>query len=215
MFSALLHCIYNPSDDEFREWIQASERETWKYIPKIKSHVAEEMTLDRCVQRLRKQMISERVDNRLGTREETTEQMSKRVPSFFTSASLVNMSGLGITDGYNLDDDSVGTGISTKIHRDIPADVPPGWKGMGLKGNFSSGSLNRSTTGSGLFPMDYESDDEKASTHSNAIQVAGEDGPKRAKSRSESHDEKENQYVKTTSMADFYYRRNASSPNLS
>lgn len=215
LLSALLHCIYNPSDDEFQEWIQASERETWKYIPKIKSHVAEEMTLDRCVQRLRKQMISETVDNRLGTREETTEQMSKRVPSFFTSASLVNMSGLGITDGYNLDDDSVGTGISTKIHREIPADVPPGWKGMGLKGNFSSGSLNRSTTGSGLFPMDYESDDEKASTHSNVIQNAGEDGPKRAKSRSESHDEKENQYVKTTSMADFYYRRNASSPNLS
>ncbi|EEC43916.1 predicted protein, partial [Phaeodactylum tricornutum CCAP 1055/1] len=54
LFSALLHIIYNPREAEFREWIQAAERETWRHIPAIKSHIAEEVTLDRCVQRLRK-----------------------------------------------------------------------------------------------------------------------------------------------------------------
>ncbi|OEU22509.1 patatin-domain-containing protein, partial [Fragilariopsis cylindrus CCMP1102] len=54
LFSALLHTLYNPSEPEFKTWIEAAQRETWKHIPAIKSHVAEEITLDLCVQRLRK-----------------------------------------------------------------------------------------------------------------------------------------------------------------
>ena len=50
--------------------------------------------------------------------------------------------------------------------------------------------------------------------HSNDVQVAGEIGPKRIKSRCEIDDEKENQYVKITSMVDFYYQRNTSNPHL-
>lgn len=152
-------------------------------------------------------MLSERVFSRIGseTREETAEQMSKRVPSFFTSASLVNMSGLGITDGYNLDDISDGNDSISRLHREIPAEPPSGWNGLGMKGNSSSGSLNRST-GSGLFPMDYESDEEKLQAN-NVLQLAGEDGPQRPKSRSQSmDDDRERQYLKTTSMSNFYYR---------
>ena len=49
VFKSFLRCIYNPTQDEFAVWMQAAERETWRYIPAIKSHIAEEMTLDRLV----------------------------------------------------------------------------------------------------------------------------------------------------------------------
>ena len=96
--SALLHCIYNPSEKEFREWIEAAQRQTWKYIPAIKSHIAEEMTLDRCVQRLRKRLVKESMQKRRVRQDSTSRKMGDRVPSFFTSPSLVNLGGLGIGD---------------------------------------------------------------------------------------------------------------------
>mmetsp|Transcript_25349 Transcript_25349/g.74584 ORF Transcript_25349/g.74584 Transcript_25349/m.74584 type:complete len:908 (-) Transcript_25349:59-2782(-) len=107
LFSAFLHCIYNPSEKDFMEWTKASERETWKYIPKIKSHLAEEMTLDRCVQRLRKRLVMEARENArpsVQTRlvHAAGEKMNQRVPSFFTSPSLVNLGGLGVGDRYDL-----------------------------------------------------------------------------------------------------------------
>jgi len=55
--SAFRHCICNPSQEEYSEWLKAAERETWRYIPKIKSHLAEEITLDKCVQRLREKLL--------------------------------------------------------------------------------------------------------------------------------------------------------------
>jgi TAG lipase/steryl ester hydrolase/phospholipase A2/LPA acyltransferase len=81
VFSALLHCIYNPSEEDFLEWIHAAECETWRYIPKIKSHVAVEMTLDRCVQRLRQRLLSEHHSQKSRARADTTLKMSARVPS--------------------------------------------------------------------------------------------------------------------------------------
>ena len=59
LLRALLHVIYNPSEAEFRGWVQASERETWRHIPAIESHVAKEISLDRCVQRLRRRLVEE------------------------------------------------------------------------------------------------------------------------------------------------------------
>jgi len=109
VFSALLHCLYNPTLEEFHEWVAAAERETWKHIPAIKSHIAEEVTLDRCVQRLRKRIVSESwAKKRNSSGNISTGKMGNRVPSFFTSPSLVNMSGLNVADpmtleGFHLD----------------------------------------------------------------------------------------------------------------
>ena len=211
MFSAFLHCIYNPNDDEFRDWMKAAERETWRYIPKIKSRVAVEMTLDKCVQQLRKQLVKESLQKKQA---QSSMEMSNRVPSFFTSASLVNMSGHCITESHDLEkkfnaetNNKERSNSTSNIDGtvEIAAEVPTGWKGMGLRGNFSSGSLNR--TGSGLFLIDGESEDEKSiaeGAHQNpgegneGTQYAGE----------------VNGYIKTSSMANFYYQRRRSHSSL-
>lgn len=207
LFSAMLHCIYNPSHEEFYEWGEAAERETWKYIPKIKSHVAVEITLDRCVQRLRLRLMAENRIKKLDT-DKVQQKMSNRVPSFFTSASLVNMSGLGITDRLNLDQiDEKNAGNhhidkTVEEQEDIP--VPLGWKGMGLRGNFSSGSLNLSTSGgSGLFHIDDDSDEEITDLVTPPQQQPGDYSMREAAADRGSADE----YVKTTSMSNFYYSR--------
>ena len=56
---AFLYLLYNPTEEDFRIWTKEAERETWKHIPEIKSHIAEEITLDQCVQRLRKKLVQE------------------------------------------------------------------------------------------------------------------------------------------------------------
>jgi predicted acylesterase/phospholipase RssA len=201
VLSAMLHCIYNPSDDEFFEWGEAAERETWKYIPKIKSHVAVEMTLDKCVQKLRLRLLAENRTSKLAPNEieDMQQTMSNRLPSFFTSASLINMSGLGITDRHNLREEVAKRDVHNieKLEDDdgdgLP--IPKGWKGMGLRGNFSSGSLNRCVSGgSGLFMMDGEADEESATQ-----QKAGESAIIGGTTR--------RSYLKTTSMSNFYYGR--------
>lgn len=177
LFSAFLHLIYNPSEKDFRQFIRDAERQTWHIIPKIKSHIAEEITLDQCVQRLRKQMVQESWemkrqqgllhsyntlnDEQTSTKTETThEKMGKRVPSFFTSPSIVRMSGLGIEDRHELTPNEIKVprynkhsdpGKQRRNSREIDH-INLGWGGMGLKGNRSLGSLSRADSmGSGLF----------------------------------------------------------------
>ena len=197
-----MHCRYNPDNDEFKEWMKAAERETWRYIPQIKSRVAVEMMLDKCVQQLRKKVIQESLQKKQA---QNMAEMSNRVPSFFTSGSLVNMSGLCITDRHSIDNSFSGetksqrpSPISNEIPADISTEVPSGWNGMGLRGNFSSGSLNRS--GSGLFLIDGESEDEKSA--SDVISPNPGEGNKGSQSAGELQG-----YIKTSSMANFYYQR--------
>ena len=212
LMSCFLHLIYNPSDDEFMEWVRAAERETWRFIPKIKSHVAEEMTLDRCVQRLRKRLMVEsqeaaRTSSQAFEATNEKQKMGSRVPSFFTSPSLVNLGGLSMGDPYNIQNASVSTELSNE-EREFCArsvsphiELKPGWGGMGLRGNHSFASLTRPTSvGSGLFLE--ESDDEGRSSD----QVAGEVTRLKRKS-SLDEAEKNGPYVKTTTMANFYYRK--------
>jgi hypothetical protein len=206
MFSALLHVLYNPSENEFRDWIHAAERETWRYIPKIKSHVAEEITLDQCVQRLRKQLMKESLESKRGV--EASSNLSNRVPSFFTSPSLVNMSGLAITDPFNRNrtdtNGSYENGILIGAVNEPTGDfdLSQGWKGMGLKGNFSSGSLNRSSgslqhsSSSGIFPLD---EDDSNRNYISSL-------PMSQKHCSDPMFQSNDRYVKTTSMANFYYK---------
>jgi len=245
IFSALLHCIYNPSKVDYQEWIHAAERETWRFIPKIKSHVAEEMMLDQCVQRLRGQILAQRTTTRFGltavdnvNAEEEQKMMLKCVPSFFTSASLVNMSGLGITDQHSNNHNSprrdssygdsceaiIGGEPNVVTTNDVPNEIHGGWKGMGLRGNFSSGNINRlSSAGSGLFLMDGDSEDENSTTYSSQQQQQQQAACKSTQEPGElSHVQQSptvnisnsiegggKAYVKTTNMADFYYRKSS------
>ena len=200
LFSGLLHCIYNPSLSEFMAWKEAAERETWRYIPKIKSRVAVEMTLDKCVQSLRKQLIAEKLEKECAR---DTGKLSNRVPSFFTSPSLVNMGGLCITERYNIGDE-IDQERLYPSSADIPNEAPCGWKGMGLRGNFSSGSLNR--TGSGLFLYDGDSEDERLTSGINVqTQLPGEvPTPHPSTEKLPAHN---GGYIKTSSMASFYYQK--------
>lgn len=185
--------------------MKAAERETWRYIPKIKSRVAVEMTLDKCVQQLRKQVIQESLQKKHA---HDVVEMSNRVPSFFTSGSLVNMSGLCITDRHNLEHNFHGDAksqtersysSSNEVTADVSVEVPSGWNGMGLRGNFSSGSLNRS--GSGLFLIDGEESEDEKSAAETISQVPGE-GNEVTQVAGEIQG-----YIKTSSMANFYYQR--------
>lgn len=208
LLSAMMHIIYNPSEAEFREWSSAAERETWKHIPAIKSHIAEEMTLDRCVQRLRRRMIQESWEKAHGGVETTG-----RVPSFFTSPSLTNLGGLNILDQHTVEGLRVESinGSANRMPEQastsvvVPnVDVNSGWGGMGLRGNRSSGNLHRSNSdASGLFI-----DEEGA-----AAAPAGEAPRQSPGERSEPKPTDEvpqlipTGYIKTTSMANFYYRK--------
>ena len=235
LFSAMMHIIYNPSEQEFRDWIQAAERETWKYIPAIKSHIAEEITLDRCVQRLRRRIVHESWEkhqlaavssNPVVFSAPPNGPLEGRVPSFFTSNSLVNLSGLGVADQPTAED----LHDYARPHHDPPVFAPSlvvadsvglnsGWGGMGLRGNRSSfHNLQRTPSdASGLFI-----DEEEARQQDAGQQHAGETAAQQkvadkvqassssslsAMRNSESGVFPDMGYVKTTSMAKFYYRK--------
>lgn len=241
ILSACLHAIYNPDPDEFLEWVYAAARETWKHLPVIKSHIAEEVTLDRCVQRLRKRLVKESFDRQQqeGKVDSGGHAMKQRVPSFFNSPSLVNLGGMSVADkpeqplrphfpkADQLHVDS----------KEYSVDVNSGWGGLGLKGNRSSGNLIErvNSAASGLFIEDETSNGgsagflPKALSGSNgSLQVTGSlsngspsvqqhagqdtsppsggDTLKNSGSSSSSN-LSGGPYLKTSNMADFYYRK--------
>jgi predicted acylesterase/phospholipase RssA len=216
LLSAFMHCLYNPSEEEFRTWVAAAERETWKHIPAIKSHIAEEITLDRCVQRLRKRLVAESWEKRRNY--STNNKMGERVPSFFTSPSLVNLSGMNVADQSNIESfeqQRVSSSSAEMSKCDAPQNplpIQPGWGGLGLSGNKSSGSLERSpSTASGLFIEGEEAINTEQHAGEQTVPMAI-NGPTSTSSLVEGR--AGDSYLKTTSMAHFYYRRKASHGNL-
>jgi hypothetical protein len=141
-------------------------------------------------------------------------KMDAKVPSFFTSPSLVNFGGLGVSDRNLIEDfeqlRNKENSPTPKIPVSLPIDIKPGWSGLGLHGNrHSAASLGSSTSvASGLF---IEGDD-----HFSKEQVPGEQtnhtpslpGKKSISisSKTSSQDD-EKSYLKTTNMASFYYRK--------
>jgi TAG lipase / steryl ester hydrolase / phospholipase A2 / LPA acyltransferase len=241
LFSALMHIIYNPCEDEFREWVLAAERETWSYIPAIKSHIAEEVTLDRCVQRLRRRLLEESWRKHRLISSSTGEKMGDRVPSFFISPSLVNLGGHGISDQPTSDNlrphpssqhyqpAATTESSSAQDQADVAAtpqvanrktsfgmaprvdEATSGWNGLGLRGNRSNGNLNRSgSDASGLF-IDEEHHQPLAvrppPPPPDHQQSPGEHTDAATSSWPPSSVSTTAPYMKTSSMAKFYYRR--------
>lgn len=87
VFKAFSVAMRNIENKEYWEVVGAAEASTYPYISRIKAHCMVETILDKCVQRLRKRVSDE---NSVGLRD--------RKPSFFTSRSLVNFSGLSVAD---------------------------------------------------------------------------------------------------------------------
>mmetsp|Transcript_10990 Transcript_10990/g.15731 ORF Transcript_10990/g.15731 Transcript_10990/m.15731 type:complete len:830 (+) Transcript_10990:208-2697(+) len=227
--SAMFNLIKNPTPEEFKEWVTAAERETWKHIPRIKSHCAEERTLDMCVQRLRKKMMVEayqahHASSRLVLEQnngDTNPTFNERTPSFFQSPSLVCLGGLNICDPYEkvLSMDEVQMHNTQVRNNSIPSknsfpdagngresvDSNLGWGGMGLRGNHSSSNnLTRTTSvGSGIFiGEDDEKEDEK---DNNAMAHSSSWGRTMGGDYGQNTD-----YIKTSNMANFYYHRKGS-----
>jgi len=191
IFSAFMYLIYNPTPEEFLSWTEAAERETWKHIPAIRSHCAVEMTLDRCVQRLRKRIVEESYGAHYATNGVNgcidKESMGNRLPSFFQSPSLVNMGGLGVADQY--------------LHCESMS--PRQASGDRLTSSHASlnGLTRTQSDASGIFVDDM-------SDGGGSVQRAGSSSNSLARSESAG-------YIKTTHMADFYYRKNKSIGELS
>lgn len=92
--------------------VHAAEVNTWPAIPRIRAHCLVETTLERCVQRLRGRMTEEAEEaqqaalleeqqlqeQRGGRRTMGGLTKKDRTPSFYTSKSLVNLSGLSVSD---------------------------------------------------------------------------------------------------------------------
>lgn len=193
LVSAFLHCIYNPSKEEFLNWIGEAERETWRHVPAIRSHIAEEVTLDRCVQRLRKRLTREaREQKRTNS---YNAKMGDRVPSFFTSPSLVNLGGHSVADQaiVNGFDAQNSEGSTTRVQEQEPIQLrtPSGdFKGSHASDLFIDEDDPRNQ---------HSAQSTGERTHSSSSQ--GSSGT-RPGSRSA-----EDGYFKTTSMAHFYYRK--------
>ena len=224
--SAMFNLIKNPTPEEFREWVEAAERETWRYIPRIKSHCAEERTLDLCVQRLRKKVMMESWEARHASSQQILQPgsgndgnaLKQGHPSFFQSPSLVCMGGLGVLDpyesleGFDEENNESSHPSQSEYHHSFQdtqmdhVDATLGWGGMGLRGNHSSSNLIRSTSGgSGIFIGDESTDGDgeegmlksNSGTWGSQVGVSVEDG-----------------YIKTTHMANFYYRKPRSNGDL-
>ena len=174
------------------------------------------------MQRLRKRLVVESRENVRSSSKQnletpTGERMGNRVPSFFTSPSLVNLGGLSMGDPYNIQ--NVANELPSEEREfgarstspQVQIEIKPGWSGMGLRGNHSYASLTRPPSfGSGLF-LEEESDEERSS---GGNQAAGETTVNKSRQTSMDETNGNGPYVKTTSMANFYYRKTKSQENM-
>ena len=97
--------VQNPTVSEYLEVLDAAQANTWPFISRIRAHCLVEMTLDKCVQRLRKRISDESeaahaaaVASASGVPNLRTKGKFDRTPSFYTSRSIVNLSGLSVSD---------------------------------------------------------------------------------------------------------------------
>ena len=236
-FSAIMNVLYNPDWDEIEEWVEAAERETWKYIPAIKSHIAEEITLDHCVQRLRKRLAAESLAKHgtgVVSRQLVSQVSIRGIPSFCISPSNEKLDDQKTLDPPKIKRNS-GIPDRSKIIRnfqhEISAQYPiltasteaqpfdsfnlGGYNDMGLYKNSSCGSLKRpSSACSGLFVED----ETFVSSESTDTEVRDPSPTSTRCDPPTSINQKKSASLKgapsPTCMADFYYRKSGSHNNL-
>lgn len=112
ILQAFLSLMRNPTNAEYQHMIKISERNTWPHISRIRAHCQVEMALDQCVQKLRRTLLAA---------EKSRLTIKDRTPSFYTTRSIVNLSGLSVVDPVSLSssfdaaecDDSSAPGIDS------------------------------------------------------------------------------------------------------
>ena len=95
LFGSVLSSLTNATGDgalRLEAVLDAGERNTWRELPKIRDHCAVEVALETGVQRLRRSLLAAR---RSGSPQ--TASLG-RTPSFYTSPSLLQLSGLNVVD---------------------------------------------------------------------------------------------------------------------
>lgn len=105
VMEALMSIIKNPSSAEFIDIIAYGEAAMWPYIARIKANCMVEITLDKCVQKLRRQIAEEDYKLAAASGGDPQQRVNSsgrgkldRTPSFYTSRSIVHLSGLSVAD---------------------------------------------------------------------------------------------------------------------
>lgn len=192
---ALFMLLRNPSPEDFKMMVTVGERNTWQHLSRVRSHCLVEVCLEKCVQRLRKKVLEESIerDIRMGN---APVGMKNRVPSFYTSPSLINLSGLSVADPVVMDhrpksDRSIHS--AQALVEDSP-DLAVDRKRRNLEHNQSE-----------------RADDEVGL----ATNPSNEDMQNYARQAAASVVKHTNPgIIKSSSMANFYYRRSYSEENL-
>eukprot|EP00603_Paraphysomonas_imperforata_P012561 CAMPEP_0114453912 /NCGR_PEP_ID=MMETSP0104-20121206/2302_1 /TAXON_ID=37642 ORGANISM="Paraphysomonas imperforata, Strain PA2" /NCGR_SAMPLE_ID=MMETSP0104 /ASSEMBLY_ACC=CAM_ASM_000202 /LENGTH=719 /DNA_ID=CAMNT_0001626263 /DNA_START=433 /DNA_END=2591 /DNA_ORIENTATION=+ len=213
----------NPSDQEYDRIVQVSKSNTWPYLSRIRAHCMVEMTLDQCVQRLRKRIANENKGGSLTAAR--SPRGLDRVPSFYTSRSIVNLSGLSVSDPAPLADGST--------YHDDMASVMAKHQQQSLPESSRQEHQQNAANFAKDVGSEYSNVDNTVAVHHDGSQIP-HDGPSgdsvRTKSADKLCDVDESNYgdseqrhsfdessqgpkvvEKTTNMANFYYRQAPSS----
>jgi len=95
LFGSVLSSLTNATGDgalRLEAVLDAGERNTWRELPKIRDHCAVEVALETGVQRLRRSLLAARQSG------SPRGAPLGRTPSFYTSPSLLQLSGLNVVD---------------------------------------------------------------------------------------------------------------------
>jgi len=189
--SSFLFLLVNPDADQYDSIMMHAERTMYPLIKKIKAHCQIEMCLENCVQTLRKRLLMEE-RQQIAHMKGKSVRMGKRVPSFYTSPSLVNLSGLSVLDHHHHEED----------------ESPE-------KREQRSTSVVKKRGISRLFPTVEDDEKEKSSEGYEEMVIVDNEGDEEELSKEEEEELEDHNpnMMKSSSMANFYYRRQNSSSN--
>jgi len=116
LINAWMSVLKNPTVDEYNEVMHYSELAVWSNFSKIRAQCKVEMTLDRCVQKLRKKIADSQNSgdvSPVGSSSEIKAKKMDRTPSFYTTRSILNLSGLSVLDPFPVQSKNDGTGSAS------------------------------------------------------------------------------------------------------
>mmetsp|Transcript_38702 Transcript_38702/g.121293 ORF Transcript_38702/g.121293 Transcript_38702/m.121293 type:complete len:819 (-) Transcript_38702:163-2619(-) len=233
LVSSFVKMLENPTMEDFLGMVTVAEANTWPSVAKVRSHNVVEQQFEMCIQVVRRRLTQER--HQLASARaaagagESQAQLGAglsargRVPSFYTSPSLVKLSGLAVSDAVDLPDmraTRVG-GVTLHPAGGLPPRTPSGGHlasaaaisqpssfGSNLDVLVEAPEASPDAAAGLLIDEDSDGDD--------GLHVAGGvGGGTSPQSFPESGTEApEDAPLKTSSMANFYYRRTRSADNL-
>jgi len=178
----------NPTDKEYLEVVRAAENATWPFLARIRAQCSVEMTLDRCVQRLRRRLAN-------GSGRHHAKGGMDRTPSFYTSRSIINLSGLGVADPMPNVDHFRGDGHGH-------------FRGTRSASASSPAQSNQSTANNSCNSLAEDADwaASAPTVETEEPLHEGRASPKASLNAGEQPQGDESGVYKTTSMAGFYYK---------